>query len=125
MTDKKTYVLLAEQQIKTLIGQGCTAVDWNQVKVTSTFDPFRVRNTHFSGSVSIGRLDKTINLSGGFERKAGIYNATVHNCNIGDNVFNPLLGGLFYLILCLFGLEVKYKISRYLHLTVLSSNSLW
>jgi len=87
MTDKKTYVLLAEQQIKTLIGQGCTAVDWNQVKVTSTFDPFRVRNTHFSGSVSIGRLDKTINLSGGFERKAGIYNATVHNCNIGDNVY--------------------------------------
>ncbi|MBW8002357.1 MAG: DUF4954 family protein [Planctomycetes bacterium] len=87
MAGEKSYQLLTESQVKTLIAQGCTAIDFNQIKVAAPFDPSRVRNTHFSGSVSIGKMDRFITMFAGLERKAGIYNAMLHNCNVGDNVY--------------------------------------
>ncbi|KPK75591.1 MAG: hypothetical protein AMJ79_10750 [Phycisphaerae bacterium SM23_30] len=87
MNQDKDYQALTDDQIAKLAGQGCTAEDWILVRVAEGFDPSRLKNTHFTGSVSIGRLDKKVSLFGGIEREAGISNATIHNCRIGNNVY--------------------------------------
>jgi len=87
MTEEKSYRNLTRDEIKTIESQGCTAQDWNQVRVADKFDPSRVRNSHFFGSVSIGTLEKKISLFGGIERNTGIYNATIYNCRLGHNVY--------------------------------------
>ena len=87
MAQDKLYQALTDDQIAVLTNQGCTAEDWALLRVAEGFDPSRIKNTHFSGSISIGRLDKKVTLFGGIERDTGIYNATCHNCRIGDNVF--------------------------------------
>ena len=87
MTQDQPYKALTDEQISTLTAQGCTAEDWILVRVAEGFNPSRVKNTHFTGTVSIGCLDKKVTLFGGVERDTGIYNATIHNCSIGSNVF--------------------------------------
>ncbi len=87
MTGEKSYRELTQDEIKTLESQGCTAGDWSLVHVADGFDAARVKSTHFSGSVTIGRLDKKVSLFGGIERDTGLYNATIHNCRIGHNVY--------------------------------------
>ncbi len=85
--DEGSYRNLTEDQVAALTAHGCTAGDWSKVAVADGFNPSRVANTHFFGPVTIGRLDKKIFLLGGLERDAGIYNAAISNCQIGDNVF--------------------------------------
>jgi len=74
-------------QIRVLEERGCTAEDWGRVRVAGPFDADRLRDVHFSGDVSIGRLDGTVELPGGPVRKTGLYHAAVHNCRFGDNVY--------------------------------------
>ena len=87
MDSEKTYGGLTRRQIKALVANGCTASEWGDVKVLQPFDAERVKNVHFTGKVFIGTLGGTISLFGGIERKAGVYNATIHNCTLGDNVY--------------------------------------
>ena len=87
MTAENSYRALTQDEIKTLESQGCSAQDWNLLRVADGFDPARVKSTRFSGSVTVGRLEKKVSLFGGVERNTGIYNATIHNCRIGHNVY--------------------------------------
>ena len=87
MPTETAYSKLTRRQIKLLTRQGCTAASWSKVKVIGPFDASRVRNTHFTGNVRIGRLDGTISLYGGIAGPAGIYNAAIHNCTLGNNVY--------------------------------------
>jgi hypothetical protein len=87
MTAEKSYRALTQDEIKTLESQGCSAGDWNLVRVVDGFDPARVKNARFSGTVTVGRLEKKVSLFGGIERDTGLYNATIHNCRIGHNVY--------------------------------------
>ena len=84
MSDEKSYRTLTEDQIKTLRVQGCTAQDWNRVLVADGFDPSSVRNAHFLGQVKIGNLAGKVKSVQGLEKPAGIYNATIIDCIIGD-----------------------------------------
>ena len=87
MTAENSHRALTRDEIKTLESQGCSAGDWNLIRVADGFDPARVKRTHFSGSVTVGRLEKKVLLFGGIERDTGLYNATIHNCQIGHNVY--------------------------------------
>jgi len=87
MTAENSYRALTQDKIKILESQGCIAGDWSLVRVADGFDAARVKGTHFSGSVTIGRFDKKVSLFGGIERDTGLYNATIHNCRIGHNVY--------------------------------------
>ncbi|MHC5060341.1 MAG: DUF4954 family protein [Planctomycetota bacterium] len=87
MTTEKSYRELMQNEIDALQAQGCRAQDWGLVRVADGFNPARVKNTHFSGSVTIGKLEKKVLLFGGIERDTGLYNATIHNCRIGHNVY--------------------------------------
>jgi len=87
MTAENSYRALTQDEIKTLESQGCSAQDWNLVRVAREFDLTRVKNAHFSGTVTIGSLENRVSLFGGIEKNTGIYNATIHNCRIGNNVY--------------------------------------
>ena len=83
----KEYRPLSAQEIEILHQQGCSATDWNNVLVNPAFIPGNVTNVHFSGLVKIGNNSGTIESDGGISRNCGIYNASIHNCTIGDHVY--------------------------------------
>ena len=79
------FRLLTAQEIAQLEAQGCSAHDWAEVEVAEAFDPRFVRNTTFSGHNQLGVFGKEIILPGGLIIHSGIYNATLHNCEVGDD----------------------------------------
>jgi hypothetical protein len=78
---------LSAEQIRCLTEQGCSSSDWGGVWAVDGFDASRVRSTHFSGNVRLGVFERQVSFPGGIERPAGISNATIHNCCIGNNVY--------------------------------------
>lgn len=78
------YRSLTAQEIAQLEAQGCRAQDWKEVEVAEAFDAQFVRNTVFSGHNQLGVFGEEITLPGGLTIHTGIYNATLHNCEVGD-----------------------------------------
>ncbi|MBA7622768.1 hypothetical protein ES703_30154 [subsurface metagenome] len=78
---------LSEAEIAQLEKQWCRCSDWTSIKVAQKFNPERVRFTHFSGDVKLGVFEKQVSFSVGLKKPAGISNATIHNCTIGNNVY--------------------------------------
>ena len=78
---------LSTEEITKLTGQGCSCPDWSKVQVAEGFDAGRVKSTHFSGNVKLGVFEKQVTFFGGVTKPAGISNATIHNCTIGNNVY--------------------------------------
>ncbi len=85
---------LEDSEITALERKGCTASDWSKLEVTEPFQMDRIQNVRFSGKVAIGRLAKNIAFPGGAEKPAGLYNCSIHNCSLGDNVFVLNVGSL-------------------------------
>ncbi|HUS71526.1 MAG TPA: DUF4954 family protein [Sedimentisphaerales bacterium] len=81
------YRPLSSEEIARLTEQGCSCVDWSKIEVAEGFDPVKVNSTHFSGSVKLGVFEKQVSFFGGVTKPAGISNATIHNCTIGNNVY--------------------------------------
>lgn len=79
------YRSLTAQEIAQLEAQGCAATNWSEVEVAQAFEPLHVHNTHFSGHNQIGVFNREIELPGGLKIHSGIYNATLHNCEVGDD----------------------------------------
>ncbi len=76
---------LLSEEIADLEMNGCTADNWENIKVASPFHAEHVCNVHFSGSVTLGLFEKEFTLPGGVKKHSDIRNATLHNCKIGDN----------------------------------------
>jgi hypothetical protein len=81
------FIKLTKQQIEQLQKQNCHCGDWAQVLVVPDFKSDTIINTTFSGKIKLGKFDKQINFYGGVTKPAGIYNAHLHNCVIGNNVY--------------------------------------
>ncbi len=81
------YRNLTVHEIKDLEGKKCTAADWSAVMVHPQFKTDYISGVHFSGDVLLGKFEKEFTLTGGIRKHAGIKNATLHNCAIGDNVY--------------------------------------
>jgi len=78
---------LTSAEITQLTNQGCTCPDWSKVQVADGFAAQFVKTTHFSGDVRLGLFQKEVRFCGGLTKPAGISNATIHNCYIGNNVY--------------------------------------
>ena len=76
---------LTTQEIAQLEAQGCSATNWDDVQVAQDFDAQYVHHTRFSGHNEIGAFRREIELPGGLKIHSGIYNATLHNCEVGDD----------------------------------------
>ncbi|MBU1077259.1 MAG: DUF4954 family protein [Spirochaetes bacterium] len=82
------YRKLNEREIGLLELQNCSCSPegWDTISVKDMFDPGRVRNVQFSGNVKIGLFNKDVLFPGGIKKASGLYDSSIHNCSIGDNV---------------------------------------
>jgi hypothetical protein len=81
------YRQLTDKEIATLTVYGCSAENWKEVEVADGFSPLFFSNVYFSGKNKLGTYNKVFELSGGFQKHAGINNCCLHNCEIGNDVF--------------------------------------
>lgn len=78
---------LGSEEIRLLGSQGCSSEDWSKVEVAEGFEAGRLKNTHLGGHIRLGVFSKEISFPGGIIKRAGISNASIYNCSIGDNVY--------------------------------------
>lgn len=76
---------ITQEGIKVLEAQGCTADNWDNVKVSDEASLKYVRGVRFSGNIELGRFEKSFEMPGGIHKHTGIFNATLHDVTIGDN----------------------------------------
>ena len=81
------YRKLTPEEITVLTEQACRCDNWDMVDVSIGFNPEYVRNSNFSGKIRLGIFKKEVPFFGGMKKHSGIYNASLHNCTIGDNVY--------------------------------------
>ena len=79
------YRSLSGAEIAALQRNGCTAADWSMVEVKHGFDPRRVKDAVFGGRVRMGVLEGAVSFAG-VELPAEVSDATLINCELGDNV---------------------------------------
>ena len=79
------YRSLRDEEIGQLIHQNCSSPDWNLVKVSPDFLPDNIMNSKFSGHVRLNSFNRTVDLIGGITFHTGIYNAWLHNCEVGKD----------------------------------------
>lgn len=88
------YRNLTDDEIAILIKNGCTAASWSDIQVVAEgFDVFYICSVHFSGTVLIGRNDRSHCSESGVRIQSGIRNARIHNCTIGDHVLIENISG--------------------------------
>ena len=86
------YRPLDEREIRRLEDNNCFAEDWQRVLVAEDFNPGTVRNVTFYGTVRLGAFDANVEVSQGFLKHSGIYNATLRNVTVGDNCLIENIG---------------------------------
>ncbi|MBW6533617.1 MAG: DUF4954 family protein [Mariniphaga sp.] len=79
------YRPLHDDEIGQLVYQGCSSTDWNLVKVSSDFSPDYIENVKFTGHIRLNSFQHSVKLVGGITFHTGIYNAWLHNCEVGRN----------------------------------------
>ena len=77
---------LTQEEITRLQVQGCSSTNWQRVKVASGFKTDYIQNVRFSGDIELGIFDYEFILEGGLPKHAGLFNVTLHNCRLGNNV---------------------------------------
>ncbi len=77
---------LSESEIDRLISNGNICRDWQQITVAENFIPDNIYQCNFSGSIYLGVFSKELTLDKTIPWKAGLYNSTIINCVIRDEV---------------------------------------
>lgn len=65
----------------------CTCDDWSKIDVAGNFSPEYIRRSNFSGNIRIGVFESEVEFFGGVKKHTGIFDASIHNCTIGNNVY--------------------------------------
>lgn len=81
------YRSLSQAEIATLEQQGCSAEDWSKVEVRKGFTPSKVKNVQFAGFIKLGVFNDLVEVDEGISKQAGLYNAYIQDCVIGNNTF--------------------------------------
>lgn len=82
----KARASLTQEQIERLKANGNVASDWKKIKVSKGLNVNRIKNCTFYGEVTIGEFNTKVDVGDGIKLPAGLYNSTIANTNIGDNV---------------------------------------
>lgn len=80
------YHQLSSSEISILEANGCWAEDWQHVYVSDRFTPDNIVRVNFYGVVTLGSFSGKIALPGGLSVHSGIYDTTLFNVNVGDDV---------------------------------------
>ena len=82
------YRKLFPSEIDQLKSQSCLSDSWDKIVVADgDFDVQYIRNVTFIGDVKLGFFNKFFSFSGGVKIHSGIYNTTLSNVEIGNNVY--------------------------------------
>lgn len=80
------YRKISYHEINILQNNGCKSCDWDKVEVVANdFNPENIINVVFSGNIKLGSFSSKVEIEPNVFRDAGIYNAHIHNCQIGSN----------------------------------------
>lgn len=88
------YRKLNSSEIEMLVARRCSADDWINIEVAESFEADSIYNVHFSGENRLGYFEKVFSLENGQQLQAGISNAVIHNCIIGNNVYIANIGNV-------------------------------
>lgn len=78
---------LTQDEINVLESRACRCADWSRISVAEEFDATRITNVEFSGDITLGTLKGRFTRPGGLMRRSEITNATLHNVNVGNDVY--------------------------------------
>ena len=81
------YRKLNQPEIKQLKKQNCSSENWDKILVADEFNVQHIRNVTFIGDVKLGSFNKLFSFLGGVKIHSGIYNTTLSNVEIGNNVY--------------------------------------
>jgi hypothetical protein len=83
----KTYRPLTAEEITQLQQQQCICCDWSLIEVSKDFCANNIIQTFFSGKIRLGSFRYEFVLADGIRNPSGIYQARLHNCTVGDDVY--------------------------------------
>jgi hypothetical protein len=86
------YRQLTEEEIQVLENNSCWAEDWTAVNVAEDFKPNYMHRVMLYGEVNIGAFSRSVEVSKGFLKHAGINNATLRNVTLGDDCLIENIG---------------------------------
>ncbi|WP_139957539.1 DUF4954 family protein [Flavicella sediminum] len=81
------YRNLSPDELNLLNQQGCSVLNLETFWITDKTDLSRIKNTDFSGNIKLNEISGNNTAYGNITRPNGIYNAFIHNCEIGNNPF--------------------------------------
>jgi hypothetical protein len=81
------YRALSKTEIGQLEQNGCHAQSWDKVNVKEGFDPSRIKNVDFAGTVKIGDFKKAVTVYDGITKPAGLYKCHIQDCIIHDDAY--------------------------------------
>lgn len=84
---EEKYRHLTQDEINELIKNNCRCNDWNDIMVANNFTCDNIRNVNFSGKIKLGVFNKKDIVLDGIVKHPGIYNASINNCTIGNDVY--------------------------------------
>lgn len=88
----RDYRQLTQEEISVLETNSCWAEDWNRVRVAEDFSPYGFHRVVFYGDIRLGVFEKSVEVSKGFAKHAGINDATLRNVTVGDNCLIEKVG---------------------------------
>ena len=88
----KEYQHLTIEQIECLKAHDCWAQNWDDILVTADFEVSRCHRVQFYGWARLGNGCGSVEITEGFVKNCGIYNATLRNVTIGDNCLIENIG---------------------------------
>ncbi len=89
----QNYRPVRDEEVRQLTAQGCTATDWQAVRVAEPFLSERVYDTDFAGNVSLGSLAGEVQRPGPPAKPCGVYRVRLQDCIVGDGVRIANVGG--------------------------------
>ncbi|MCD6304257.1 MAG: DUF4954 family protein [Planctomycetes bacterium] len=81
----RSWRSLRAEEIETLVKNGNTSENWDDIRVGEHFAPHLVKNCEFYGLVRIGRLDEVYLEHHELTVPVGLTNSRIISCDIGDN----------------------------------------
>lgn len=82
---KNSYRNLTSPEINCLERNHCVCKDWSKVLVKPQFNPEYFQRVEFIGDIKLGVYENFIAIDNDIQKHAGIYDACLHNVEIGDN----------------------------------------
>jgi len=81
------YRPLTASEADDLERQGCKAESWDRIRVKHGFNASRIERVSFHGDIRLGAFGGTVEFPGGLRLPSGVYDASLYNCALGNDVY--------------------------------------